>query len=177
MRSSSAASVARVSGQRQHSFAHSVQLAGLTRELTTSLLAPIHLAAYGAKVTEPEIVMLAKNLQRASNKAVETWVKIVDGALRLRADTDLVERHCHLMLAYVRRSRPTSQRTLPELLAIETRLESEINPLQWEFAQDIRNGVLRRHLIRLVRRAIRNLEELLTKLEREEIDAVTRSVS
>lgn len=172
MRNSCAARSPRPATPRQHSFQDSVQSAAITRELTTALVAPIHHAAYGAKVGESSLTMLAKNVQR--QKTVETWVRIVDGAIRLHVATDLIEHHCHLMLAYIRRAEPVSTRSLGELLAIETVLQSQIDPLQWQFALDTGNGFLRRQLIAKVRRAIRNLQELLSRLERDEIDDITK---
>lgn len=147
-----------------------MRTAAITRELTTALVAPVHAAAYGAKVYEPELTSLAKHVQRY--KTVETWVKLVDGSIRLHGATELIERHCHLMLAYIRRSEPVSERDIRELLGMETLLQSEFDPIQWQLALDTRNGMLRRRAITILRRIISNAQELLARLERDEIEDI-----
>lgn len=135
MRSSCVARLPRPVATRQQSFRGLLQRDAAIREYTTILPSPVYHAQYGAKSARPDLTMLAANVGRRSNKAAETTIRILYGALDCGVPVDVVLRVPERLAALVRARAgvPHISLSMDDLHSMETEIQSTIDPLQVAF--------------------------------------------
>lgn len=150
----------------QHSFRQSVQFRQWVGEYKRALCAPFHLAAYGSRKSCPDLVMLAKNVERETNKVAETTIALSLGALSL-AGIDEAMKAPKVLGAILSAQSPTSDLSLDRLQQMETELESELNPLQVQYIMGDRSTRVKMQLLEKFERYREVLDQIIAKLRKD----------
>lgn len=173
MGSSSAVSIAGHSASRIHQIWNSVECGRLTKETQREFAAVIGSAKRGSK-PEP-LAQMSKDIGSGQNHLARTLNRYTLGLQAIDVDVDKIAEPMENFLARLRSLRaPAHPMSVRELLALDHRLECELNPFQWDLADDPSNGWVRRHVIERLRKALKNGHELLARLEKEESDEIAR---
>lgn len=116
----------------QHSFRESVQADARRDELKRSLLAPVYNAIYGSKTDCPELVMLAKNVERGTNRAIDTVDTLSLAAPRLHRPLSEALLFSNTLSATIRAQYPAQfpAMEIEDLNDLETELQGSFDLIQ-----------------------------------------------
>lgn len=169
MRASYATSSSHPSGRLQHSFKASVQFEAQKNELKRSLLVPIYNAIYGSKVECPEIVMLAKNVERETNKAVPTIMALTLAPSRLHRPLSEALLFWEVGAAMTRAQYPAIDlpRDIDELHELEQQIQCAIDPLQMKWMRRDHSTQVKRAMLERFKEYRRIVDRIIDWLERD----------
>jgi hypothetical protein len=135
-------------------------------EYRRALCAPFHEAAYGARKDSPRVVMLAKNVERETNKVAETTVRLSLFALK-HVGLEAARRPFQTIDAMLSARMPAPDLSLDKLQLLETEIESAINPIQVQYLMGDRSTQVKLELLERFRRYRDVLNQIIARLERE----------
>ena len=137
-------------------------------EYRRALLAPLGQAAFGSRVSCPKLVSLRKHVQQGENKVAETTAALAFGALSLGVGIEDVCKPFRLMDSILRAQVSTQTHyTVNDLHAIETELESELNPLQLKYIMGDRSTGIKMKMLEKFEHYRDILDQLIVQLRKD----------